>query len=309
MQAEPPLATRIDAGALNIGALLYGEESAPPMIILHGHTDTAWSMDSVARPLAERYRVISLDLRGHGASDRGAYTLLHMVGDLKGVIDELDLVDPIVIGHSLGGQVAAQFCGIYPEIPRAGVFIEAIGPPAFKLARTDPDDHERAFARQRVERIRRRARNRPLADLADAVERVRRAHPLLDPERAALLAEKGTRELADGSREWHFDPASRDWIAGHDAGRAEQRWRGITCPVQVILGADAWDRFWKPNLPYSDELEGPFSEAEIERRLSNFADRRFVRLEGAGHMVHYDRPTELNEVIASFLVERVERTA
>ena len=157
-----------------------------------------------------------------------------------------------------------------------------------------------------IERVRTKARNRPLADLAEAVDRFRATHPLLDPERAALLAEKATRERSDGTREWRFDPASRDWIAGHDHGRAEQRWRGVTCPVLVVLGADAWDRFWKPRMTFSTDLEGPMSAEEIERRLSNFADHRHVIIEGAGHMVHYDRPMELNETIAEFLADRIE---
>jgi pimeloyl-ACP methyl ester carboxylesterase len=40
---------------------------------------------------------------------------------------------------------------------------------------------------------------------------------------------------------------------------------------------------------------------EVARRLSNFADLRHHEITGAGHMVHYDRPNELNAVIAEFL--------
>lgn len=301
-----PIETRIDAGALTLGALLYGSASAPPVLMLHGQSDSAWSMDSVARALADRYRVISLDLRGHGNSDWGSYTLLHMIGDLVGVVETLDLVAPIIIGHSLGGQVAAQFCGVYPEIPRAAVLIESLGPPPHRLARTDPEAHERHYSRTRVERVRQRARSRPLANLAEAVERIRTLHPGLDAERAALLADKGTSERPDGSREWRFDPASRDWVAGHDHDRAEQRWRGVTCPVHVVLGRDAWDRFWKLSLPFSEELEGPFTDEEVARRLSNFADVSCAQVADAGHMVHYDQPLELNASIARFLSERVE---
>lgn len=299
-----PVEARIDSGSLHLGALLYGDESAPPVVIMHGQADSAWSMDAVARPLADRYRVISLDLRGHGASDWGAYTLLHLVGDLYGVIEQLELVDPIMIGHSLGGQATAQFCGLYPEIPRAAVLIEAIGPPPHRLARVDPDAHERTWSRMRVERIRTRASHRPSADLAEAVARFQRAHPGLEPERAAFLAEKSTVALDDGMRLWRFDPSSRDWIAGHDPGRAEQRWLGITCPVQVILGAEAWERYWKRAIADSEQLEGPLSEAELQRRLAKFTDHDFVSIAGAGHMVHYDQPAALNTAIAAFLADR-----
>ena len=110
----------------------------------------------------------------------------------------------------------------------------------------------------------------------------------------------------DGRREWRFDPDTRDWIASHDHERVEQRWRAITCPVQVVLGSDSWERFWKQRLPDSDELDGPISDAELARRLSNFADHRFDLIDGAGHRVHYDRPNELNTAIASFFADRIE---
>jgi pimeloyl-ACP methyl ester carboxylesterase len=296
-----PKETRIAAGALALGALEYGDVTAAPVLVLHGHADQAWSMDSVARPLADRYRVVSLDLRGHGRSDWGPYTLPHLVGDIRGVIEALELEAPLLIGHSLGGQAAAQFCGLYPEIPRAVVLIEALGPPLHRRATTDPDGFEREHTRMRVELVRQPARSRRYSSFEAALARFRAAHPLLDAERAALLVDKGTRELPDGSREWRFDPATRDWIAGHEHWLAEQRWRGITCPVQVVLGTDSWDRFWKDAIPASDEIDGPMPPAELDRRLSNFADVRCAEIEGAGHMVHYDRPSELNDVIDRFL--------
>ncbi len=304
-----PVEIRVDAGALSVGALLYGPEDAPPAVLLHGQADSAWSMDSVARPLADRYRVVSLDLRGHGRSDWGAYTLAHFLGDLHGVIEALELTRPVVIGHSLGGQVAAQYCGLFPQVPRAAVLIESLGPPPHRLAAVDPDAHGRRQARQLVDRVRSRARRRTLTDLDEATERLARAHPRLAPNRARLLATTGTEPDPAGGVRWRFDPASRDWLAGHDPERAEQRWRGITCPVQIILGAQAWERYWTRAMFDASELDGPMSVAERDRRLANFADHELVVMDDAGHMVHYDQPDRLNAEIARFLATRIEATA
>ncbi|MEM9653812.1 MAG: alpha/beta hydrolase [Actinomycetota bacterium] len=299
---ERPKRTRIDAGAASIGALLYGEATNPPVVLLHGWADSAWSMDRVADPLGERYRVISLDLRGHGHSDRGPYNLLNLVGDLRGVIEALNLVAPIIIGHSLGGQVAAQFCGLYPDIPAALALIEGIGPPPHRLAATDPDRMEREFALRQVERTRRPPRVKTLPSVAAAADRLRAAHPLLDEERVQLLAAENTVAVDDGVQ-WRFDPASRDWFNGHNQENAAQRWRGITCPVLVVNGGDSYERYWRFIQDDPEAFPEPLTGAALQARLANFADVRYTEIAGAGHMLPYDKPVELNNAIGAFLSE------
>ncbi len=296
-----PTELRLDAGALSLGCLAYGPAEGRPIVMFHGLSDSAWSMHRLAQSLAADHEVFSFDLRGHGRSDWGAYTVNHFVGDIRGVIDTLELVEPIVIGHSLGGQAASQFCGLYPEIPSALVLIEALGPPPHPRTRTDPAGYQREYGRSLVELVRQPATSRPQPSLDAAIERFLAVHPLLDPDHARLVVEKGTKELHDGSVEWRFDPEVRDWLAGHDSQRSEERWAGVTCPTLAILGADAWERFWLPQLPNGAELEGPMSDEELNRRLSLFASIEHVVMEGAGHMVHYDRPDELSAVVRAFL--------
>ena len=301
MSSFQPGERRVDVGSLSLGYLEYGDPSNRSVIMVHGLGDSAWSLDPLAQTLARTHRVFSFDLRGHGRSDWGAYTLAHFVGDLRGAVETLELERPIVIGHSLGGHAASQFCGIYPEIPSAAVIIEGLGPPPNRRAESDPDGHQRDYWQQVIERVRRPARSRPHESLDAAIERFQRAHPLLDPARAAFLVEKNTKDRGDGSVEWRFDPETRDWLAGHDHERAEQRWRGVACPTLVVLGNEAWERFWQPNMIMSQDLDGPMSEAELARRLANFANVQYLTMEGAGHMVHYDKPDELNMAVGEFV--------
>jgi pimeloyl-ACP methyl ester carboxylesterase len=298
-----PIEHRIDAGAVHLGALEYGDPEAPVVLTLHGLADSAWSLDRLARSLEDRYRVISLDLRGHGRSDWGAYTLLHFVGDLVGICERLELTKPALVGHSLGGQAVAQFCGIYPELPRAAVLIEALGSPPRTRERTDPEGYERSWSRQRSELIRRPARHRPYESLDAAISRFQEAHPRTDRELAAFVVEKNTQEQADDTRIWRHDPEVRDWLAGQDHMRSEQRWRGVSCPVRVILGADSWETFWSKSIMNAPDLEGPMSPEEIARRVGKFADASVVEIPEAGHMIHYDQPDVLNSMVGSFLDE------
>ncbi|MGH1487814.1 MAG: alpha/beta fold hydrolase [Acidimicrobiales bacterium] len=300
----------IDVGKLSLGALLYGDplSDGPPIILVHGWADSAWSMDSVAQPLAADHRVISLDLRGHGRSDRGPYNILNFVGDLRSVIERLDLVDPILIGHSLGSHVTSQFCGLFPEVAMALVKVEGTGPPPRRLIDVDPDGVERAQSRSNVERTRASTEPRPIPNLEDAANRLRRAHALLDPARARFLAEKNTKPYtgeptAEGQLEWCHDPDARDWLNGHSERIEAQRWRGIECPILVVNGSDSYDRYWRHIGDEPDAFPVGFTEASLADRLSDFKDLRYVEIAGAGHMLHYDKPEELNDAIAEFLAE------
>jgi pimeloyl-ACP methyl ester carboxylesterase len=77
------------------------------MVLLHALGEQAASWDDVAARFATRFRVVALDLRGHGASTRpGAYSFTVMRDDVLGVLDALDLHDLVLVGRSLGGTVA-----------------------------------------------------------------------------------------------------------------------------------------------------------------------------------------------------------
>ncbi len=80
--------------------------SGDPVVLVHGITESAVSIDPVTERLATTNEVITLDLRGHGASGRAAtYDLASMAGDVASVIDAAGVSRPHLVGHSLGGAV------------------------------------------------------------------------------------------------------------------------------------------------------------------------------------------------------------
>lgn len=82
--------------------LEWGSETAPPVVLLHDVASCAHEWDEVARPLAERFRVLALDLRGHGEtthSSRSEYGLEHLVGDVHELVVRLSLN-----GRAWGGE-------------------------------------------------------------------------------------------------------------------------------------------------------------------------------------------------------------
>jgi 3-oxoadipate enol-lactonase len=112
-----------------------------PLVVLHG-----WGMDHTAWApatdlLASRYRVIAVDLRGHGQSDaaQSPYAFNELSDDVFALLQQLELNElPIVVGHSMGGMVAQQFAADHPQAIDGLVVLDADlnGPPALRAVTT-----------------------------------------------------------------------------------------------------------------------------------------------------------------------------
>lgn len=115
--------------------LAYEEagSGSPPLLLVH-----CWCGDhSFMRPQLEHFRrdsrVVAVDLRGHGESDKpeASYTVSDFADDVAWFCRQLSLVKPVVIGHSMGGNVALELAVRQPDVPAAIVMIDSvIVPPA-----------------------------------------------------------------------------------------------------------------------------------------------------------------------------------
>jgi pimeloyl-ACP methyl ester carboxylesterase len=88
--------------------------AGPPVVLVHGLTSHRGSWRPIVERLAPAFRCVSVDLRGHGASSAaGDYAMLALVGDVRAVVEALDLGEPAVVGHSLGATVAAVYAAAH----------------------------------------------------------------------------------------------------------------------------------------------------------------------------------------------------
>jgi len=93
-----------------------GDASAPPLVLLHQLGRDAADWDAVAAALADRFRVLALDLRGHGESARAPpFTFEQMRDDVIRIVDALALDRFSLIGHSMGGTVAFLIAEAWSE--------------------------------------------------------------------------------------------------------------------------------------------------------------------------------------------------
>ena len=113
------------------GVTLAYEDSnpgSPPLLFVHG-----WGCDHTifaaqAEFFSRSHRVVSVDLRGHGKSDapHQDYTMAALADDLAWLCAELALIKPIVVGHSMGGNVALEFAAHHPGVPASIVLIDSV---------------------------------------------------------------------------------------------------------------------------------------------------------------------------------------
>lgn len=96
-----------------------GPEDGPAVVLLHGFGGNALHWEELAPLLTDWFRVVAPDLRCHGRSGDGPWDWDALVGDVARVADHLGFERPAVVGHSLGGGIAAWWARQHPECPGA----------------------------------------------------------------------------------------------------------------------------------------------------------------------------------------------
>ena len=93
------------------------EGNGLPIVLLHGYLESSEIWNGLKEKLATRFRIISIDLPGHGLSDvyGETHTMEFMAAVVKSVLDNLSVKKVFLVGHSLGGYVALAFLELYPE--------------------------------------------------------------------------------------------------------------------------------------------------------------------------------------------------
>jgi pimeloyl-ACP methyl ester carboxylesterase len=267
----------------------WGNESAPPLLLIHGNKDHARSWDWVARELRDEYHVIAPDLRGHGDSAwaiGGHYMINEFVLDIAQLVDTLGLHPLTIVAHSLGGAVALQYAAIYPERVSNLVAIEGLGPPPKML-----EAHRAAPPWKRIEDWIGQVKNlsarqpRRYPDIDAAAQRMQEENSFLSPEQAHHLTVHGVARNEDGTFSWKFDNYTRAFYPeSWKPDERRQMWERISCPTLLVRGSESWA-----------------SDPEEDGRAKAFSRGEFATIEGAGHWVHHDRLSEFLDRVRKFL--------
>jgi pimeloyl-ACP methyl ester carboxylesterase len=125
-------------GGLSFRYWERGTTHTTPVILLHALGADADDWLEVGQALADSWRVIALDQRGHGASARpGEYSFELMRDDLAALIETLALSKPVLVGHSMGGSVAYLYAEAFPDCVQRLIIEDT--PPPFPSHFAEPD--------------------------------------------------------------------------------------------------------------------------------------------------------------------------
>jgi pimeloyl-ACP methyl ester carboxylesterase len=267
----------------------WGNPEAPPLILQHGGRDHCRSWDWVAEELRHDWHVIAPDLRGHGDSawsPDGDYTMFAYVYDFAQLVQSLGYDQVSIIAHSLGGNIATRYTGLYPDKVTKLVNIEGLGlTPALTAQQqaTPYADRLRDWIRDKRKAAGRLPRRYPSIEAAYA--RMKEENAYLTDDRARALTLHAVSRNEDGTYSWKFDNYLNVWpVADFPAVELEALWAAITCPLLLLYGADSF--------AVNPERDG---------RIQHFNTARVIEYQQAGHWLHHDQFDRFISDVKAFL--------
>lgn len=252
----------------------WGNDSAPPLLLIHGGRDHCRNWDWVAERLRDDFHIIAPDLRGHGDSQwmiGGAYSIIDYVYDIAQLVRQTKIEPVTVMGHSLGGSVSLMYTGLYPDSVTKLISIEGMGSYRFREGQQEVHgklQHWVDNLRQLSGRIPRR-----YATLQDAFHRMQTENPHLTADQARHLTIHGSNQNEDGTYSWKFDNYVRIFAPlGLSFNETKNLYERISCPTLLIYGEESWARN-----PLKDGRANPFNNVRVES------------IPDAGHWCHHDQ--------------------
>ena len=288
---EGPTSHNYFSQRLRLHYVDWGNEEAPPMLLVHGGRDHCRNWDWVAQAFRGEYHIIAPDLRGHGDSQwllGGSYDQVDYVYDVAQLLHQRQHTPVTIIGHSLGGAISLLYSGLYPETVTKLVSIEGMGPPpAFLEERMRKSPAERL--RIWIEELRHIAGRIPrrYKSLEDAYERMQTENPHLTETQARHLTIHGSNQNEDGTYSWKFDNYIRAFPPiGLPQEEANELYGRISCPTLLFHGKESWA---------SNPLE--------DGRTQCFKNVQVASIKNAGHWLHHDQLEEFVARTRAFLAE------
>ena len=262
---------RIQNGDVELNVVVDGADDAPPVLLLHGILGSSPTWEWMVPRLVDDYRVLRLDFRGHGDSDRavGMYQLTDYVSDAVAVCEQVARMPCVVIGHSLGGATAAGLAQTRPELARGVVLEDA------PLAMPDPN----------AEGAERNSLMDVFALMRETIPQMQAAGMSLDDVTAMVAASPGASGGLLG--ELLHDDGVATMAAAMLAVDASVLDRVLDASLAVVFDAD------RPlPVPAAVVAADPASPDavtqpdDLAKMRTNSSDAQTFTLSGANHLIH-----------------------
>lgn len=250
--------------------------SGPPLLLLHGFTGSLKTWSSFLPVFTKQYRVITLDILGHGKSsaptDPKRYTIEKAADDIIALLDRLHIDKTHVLGYSMGGRLALMFACTYPERVRSLILESAS--PGLRTAK------ERRARRERDEQLAAFIDNHPLEAFIDYWQDI----PLFHTQKRVPL--KKRQELRK-RRLLHKKVGLANSLRGMGTGHQPSLWGclpNLVFPVRLLVGE--YDEKFRNIAEEMDKLL-PKSEVIVSPK--------------AGHATHLENEVFFQDAVMNFL--------
>jgi pimeloyl-ACP methyl ester carboxylesterase len=259
--------------------LAIWEGDGRQIICVHGITANCRSWDVVASALIPKHRVVAMDLRGRGGSDRPptGYSLDHHLKDIYALMDDLDINRAVLMGHSLGAFISLAFAARYPERTDRIVLFDGGG----KLSQEQLDAVFEAIepALDRLGKV---------YPSSDAYIANMKSAPYIQPWSPAI--ERYYRyeltEVEGGGVSCNINPAHiQEEAANIRKVEVDQFYSQVQCNVLIV-------RATKGIISQADLL---LPEPVIERMMREIPTVRRVDIVGANHYAVVFQPNEIRD--------------
>jgi pimeloyl-ACP methyl ester carboxylesterase len=222
-EAPPLKKPYFDSNGVKIHYVVQGKEDGEPVLLIHGFTvniEMQWA--PVLKALAKDYKVIAMDCRGHGGSEKPhdpAKYGLEMAKDAVRLLDHLKIDRAHVVGYSMGGSITLQIAARYPERVRTatlgGMGLPQPGREKFMEALADSLEQGKGFG-PLVLALTPKDQPRPTAEQIKAID-------------AMLTGRNDVKALA---------AVIRGNVNDKDLALSEDKIKGIKVPMLALIGAD-----------------------------------------------------------------------
>jgi len=261
----------VESNGLRLHYLDWGNRGADTLVLLHGLQDCSRSWDFLASVMSRKYHVLALDHRGHGDSDwsdSNHYRLVDYVSDIEALVDQENLNDMVLIGHSAGGRNAFMYASENISKIKALVIAD-IDPDGFNL------ESQLMFRKYNSE-------SDNWNSLELVIERLRARQPISSDDMLHHQALYMTKQDASGVFVWKRD---RKLLDNYERPDLWNYWSQIECPTLIIRG--------RQSKLLTHEVGVRMLESVVQGRL--------VELEGGGHWFYQEAPEAFENSVRWFL--------
>jgi pimeloyl-ACP methyl ester carboxylesterase len=249
---------------------------AVPIVLVHGSWNSHHAWDLVVPRLAEAFRVLTYDRRGHSQSERpaGQGSVREDVADLAALLEHVELAPAWVVANSFGASIALRLAGGHPGLLRGLVAHE---PPLFSLLANNPD------LAPMLEDVRRRIRS--------VVERIASGDH-------TGATEQFVETVALGPGAWKtLPPAAQQRMIENAPTFLDE----ANDPEQLAFDLDWLRAFSKPVLFTRGDQSPPTFAPVVIAPSGALPHAKIITLPGAGHNPHATHPDAYAEAIVEFV--------